>query len=151
MLRTLPVLFLCAPPVLAADPPADLKPFQGKWVVKAATLAGRDHLDDFKTMTLTITDDKYTATVNALKDAGTIIVDAKKSPKWLTLASAEKKGPFLGRTMPGIYEFKDGELTVCINSGKDEGADAKLDRPVKFDAPEKTPVMLITFEREKKK
>lgn len=149
MFRFATVLLL-AVPVSAADPPAELKPFQGKWVVKAATLAGRDHTDDFKALTLTVTGDKYEAAVNALKDTGTISVDATKSPKWMTLASAEKKGPFQGRTMPGIYEFKGGELTVCINSGKDEGADAKLDRPAKFDAPEKTPIMLITFAREKK-
>lgn len=141
---------LLLPAALAAEPPADLKPFQGKWVVKAATLAGRDHLDDFKTMTLTVTGDKYEVTVNALKDAGTITVDATKSPKWITLASGEKKGPFEGRTMPGIYEFKDGALTVCLNSGKDEAGE-KLDRPARFDAPEKSPVMLIVFEREKKK
>jgi uncharacterized protein (TIGR03067 family) len=131
-------------PAVAADPPAELKPFQGKWVVKAATLAGRDHLDDFKTMVLTVAGDKYEATVNALKDAGTIRVDATKSPKWLTLASGEKKGPFEGRTMPGLYEFKGDTLVVCLNAETD-------DRPVKFDAPEKTRLMLIVFERETKK
>ena len=45
--------------------------------------------------------------------------------------------------MPGIYEFKDGKLTVCLNSEKN-------DRPEKFDATEKTPVMLFSFERETK-
>jgi len=137
--------------LLAADPSADLKPFQGKWVLSAATLGGRDHLDDFKGLALTVDGDKYVVTVGPNTDKGTITVDAAKDPKHITLASSEKAGPFKGRTMPGIYEFKDGDLTVCMNSGKDEGADAKLDRPTKFDAPEKTPVMLITFEREKKK
>lgn len=149
MLRFVAVLFLAAP-ALCAEPPADLKPFQGKWVVKAANLAGRDHLEDFKSMVLTVTGDKYEVTVFALKDAGTITLDPKKSPKWITLASGEKKGPFEGRTMPGIYEFKDGSLTVCINSGKDEAGE-KLDRPAKFEAPEKTPIMLIVFEPAKKK
>jgi uncharacterized protein (TIGR03067 family) len=148
MSRFAPLLLL-AVPALAADPPAELKPFQGKWVVKAANLAGRDHTDDFKQLTLTITGDKYEAAVNDLTDTGTITVDATKSPKWVTLASADKKGPFMGRAMPGIYEFKGGELTVCINSGKDEAADAKLDRPTKFEAPEKSPVMLIVFARGK--
>ena len=143
MPRAFVVVLFLAIPATAADPPADLKPFQGKWVVKAATLAGRDHTDDFKELTLTVAGDKYTATVNALKDAGTIAVDAKKSPEWVTLASAEEKGPFKGRTMPGIYEFRDGKLTVCLNSEKD-------DRPAKFDALEKTPLMLFAFEREKK-
>lgn len=133
-------LVLLAP---AADPAADLKPFQGKWVLASATLAGRDHNDDFKGMALTIDGDKYTATVTSLTDKGTITLDASKSPKHITLASSEKDGPFKGRTMPGIFEFKDGKLTVCLNSEKD-------DRPAEFEAPEKTPLMLMTFEREKK-
>jgi uncharacterized protein (TIGR03067 family) len=127
----------------AADPAADLKPFQGKWVLSSATLAGRDHNDDFKGMALTIDGDKYTATVGSLTDKGTITLDTGKSPKHITLASSEKNGPFKGRTMPGIYEFKDAKLTVCLNSEKD-------DRPEKFEAPEKTPLMLMTFVREKK-
>ena len=142
MTRVFALLFLAAP-AFAAEPPADVKAFQGKWVLRAATLGGRDHTDDYKGLTLTVTGDKYTVVVGPNTDAGTITVDAKKSPKWLTLASSEPKGPFKGRTMPGIYEFKDGKLTVCLNSEKD-------DRPAKFDAPEKTPLMLFTFEREKK-
>lgn len=127
----------------AAEPPADLKPFQGKWVLAAATLGGRDHLDDFKGLTLTVDGDKYVVTVGPNTDKGTITLDVGKSPKHITLASSEKTGPFKGRTMPGIYEFKDDKLTVCLNSEKD-------DRPTKFEAPEKTPVMLFVFEREKK-
>ncbi len=132
---------LCCTP--AADPPADLKPFQGKWVLSAATLGGRDHLEDFNGLTLTVDGDKYVVTVGPNTDKGAITLDAGKSPKHITLASSEKAGPFKGRTMPGIYELKDGKLTVCLNSEKD-------DRPAKFEAPEKTPVMLFVFEREKK-
>ncbi len=127
----------------AADPPADLKPFQGKWVLSAATLGGRDHLDDFKGLTLTVDGDKYVVTVGPNTDKGSITLDATKSPKHITLASSEKNGPFKGRTMPGIYELKDDQLTVCLNSEKD-------DRPAKFEAPEKTPVMLFVYVREKK-
>lgn len=129
--------------LLTADPAADLKPFQGKWVLSSATLAGRDHNDDFKGLALTIDGDKYTATVTSLTDKGTITLDPSKSPKHITLASSEKNGPFKGRTMPGIFEFKGDKLTVCLNSEKD-------DRPAKFEAPDKTPLMLMTFEREKK-
>ncbi len=144
MIRYLALSLLAVlPAVSVAEPPADLKPFQGKWALSAATLGGRDHTDDYKGLTLTVTGDKYTVVVGPNTDAGTMTVDAKKSPKWLTLASSEPKGPFKGRTMPGIYEFADGKLTVCLNSEKD-------DRPAKFDAPEKTPVMLFSFDREKK-
>ena len=136
-------LLVLLPAISAAEPPADLKPFQGKWVLSAATLGGRDHTDDYTGLTLTVTGDKYTVVVGPNADAGTMTVDANKSTKWLTLASSDAKGPFKGRTMPGIYEFKDGKLTACLNSEKD-------DRPQKFDAPEKTPLMLFVFEREKK-
>lgn len=129
--------------LLAADPLADLKPFQGKWVLSAATLGGRDHLSDFKGLALTVDGDKYTVTVGPNTDKGTITLEAAKDPKHITLASSEKAGPFKGRTMPGIYEMKDGKLTLCLNSEKD-------DRPTKFDAPEKTPLMLFVFEQEKK-
>lgn len=127
----------------AADPPADRKAFQGSWVLVSATLGGRDHLDDFKGLTLTVDGEKYTVVVGPNTDKGTISLDETKSPKHITLASSEKAGPFKGRTMPGIYEFKNGQLTVCLNSEKD-------DRPAKFEAPEKTPLMLFVFGREKK-
>lgn len=127
----------------SADLPADLKPFQGQWVLSAATLGGRDHKEDFKGLTLTIDGDKYTVVVGPNTDKGTITLDATKSPKHITLASSEKAGPFKGRTMPGIYDLKGDKLTVCLNSEKD-------DRPEKFEAPEKTPLMLFVFERGKK-
>ena len=85
-------LLVLLPAISAAEPPADLKPFQGKWVLRAATLGGRDHTDDYKGLTLTVAGDKYTVVVGPNTDAGTLTVDAKKSPKWLTLASSEPKG-----------------------------------------------------------
>ena len=143
MRTLLSTLVLClALPAVAAEPDAELKAFQGKWVLESATLAGRDHLDDFKGLTLTVTDAKYVVTVGPNTDKGAITLDAAKSPKHITLASSEKAGPFKGRTMPGIYEFKDGKLTICLNSEKD-------DRPTKFEAAEKTPLMLFVFVREK--
>lgn len=137
------VMLMAAPALPAAEPDGELKAFQGKWVLESATLAGRDHLDDFKGLTLTIDGDKYTVTVGTNTDKGTITLDAAKSPKWITLASSEKAGPFKGRTMPGLYEFKDGKLTVCLNSETD-------DRPTQLEAPVKTPLMLFVFQREKK-
>ncbi len=137
------VMLMAAPALPAAEPDGELKAFQGKWVLESATLAGRDHLDDFKGLTLTIDGDKYTVTVGMNTDKGTITLNAAKAPKWITLASSEKAGPFKGRTMPGLYEFKDGKLTVCLNSETD-------DRPTQFEAPVKTPLMLFVFQREKK-
>ena len=71
-----------------------------------------------------------------------IKLDATKTPKQIDL-STRKDGPFKGRTLPGIYEFKGDTVVLCLNSEKPE-------RPTKFEAPEKTPMMLLTFRREKK-
>jgi uncharacterized protein (TIGR03067 family) len=127
---------------VAADADTELKSIGGKWVIDAATLGGRDHLDDFEGMTLTLDSDKYTIDFKENSDAGTFTVDGSKSPKWIDIKTGAK-GPFKGRSLPGIYELKDGKLTLCLNS-------EKQDRPTAFEAKAKTPMMLLTFAREKK-
>ena len=128
--------------LLAAIPAVaepNLKPFQGTWVVAEATLAGRDHKEDFEGMKLTITGEKYVIDFGLKSDAGTITLDTTKTPKWIDLTT-KAEGPFMGRVLPGIYEFRTGKLVICANS-------EKPDRPKTFEAPEKTPLMLITFEK----
>jgi uncharacterized protein (TIGR03067 family) len=144
-MRHSPAILLCFAEALArADEPAgDLKAFQGTWVIREATLAARDHADDFKAMKLVVTGEKYTVTLGPVADSGTLTLDPAKTPKRIDLTT-RKDGPFKGRNLPGIYELKDGALVLCLNS-------EKPDRPEAFDAPEKTPLMLLTFRREKKK
>jgi len=126
----------------ATEPDSELKAFQGAWVIAEATLAGRDHLDDFKGMKLTVTDEKYQIDFKENSDKGTLKVDATKKPKQIDLTTSSA-GPFKGRTLPGIYEFKGDTVVLCLNS-------EKPDRPTAFEAKEKTPIMLLTFQREKK-
>jgi uncharacterized protein (TIGR03067 family) len=126
----------------AAEPDGDLKTLQGVWVIAEANLAGRDHLDDFKGMKLKVTDDKYEIDFGMNSDKGTIKLDSTKKPKQIDLTTREG-GPFKGRNLPGIYEFKDDTIVLCLNS-------EKPDRPTAFEAKPKTPVMLLTFKREKK-
>lgn len=127
---------------IAADPKDELKLFEGAWVLDAAVLAGRDHLDDFAGMKLTVTGDNYALDFGPNSDKGTITLDPSKSPKHIDLTT-EPKGPFKGRKLPGVYELKDGKLVVCLDS------EAKS-RPTAFEAKEKTTLMLLTFKREKK-
>ena len=127
---------------LAAEPEGDLKTLQGAWVIAEANLAGRDHLDDFKGMKLTVTGENYAIDFAKNSVKGTIKLDAAKKPKQIDLTTS-KDGPFKGRNLPGIYEFKDDTVVLCLNS-------EKPDRPAAFEAKEKTPVMLLTFRREKK-
>jgi len=142
MLRLVAASLLLASTAVAAEPEGDLKAFQGKWVIAEATLAGRDHIDDFKGMKLTITGDKYEIDFAENSDRGTIKLDTAKKPKQIDLTTGAK-GPFKGRNLPGIYELKDDTVVLCLNS-------EKPDRPTAFEAKEKTPMMLLTFKREKK-
>jgi uncharacterized protein (TIGR03067 family) len=135
-------LLLLASAALAAGPEGDLKALQGSWVIEAATLAARDHIDDFKGMKLKVTGDKYEIAFAENSDKGTIKLDAAKKPKQIDFTTSEK-GPFKGRNLLGIYELRGDTVVVCINS-------EKPDRPTKFEAPAKSPLMLLTFKREKK-
>jgi uncharacterized protein (TIGR03067 family) len=143
MMRFVAVCLLFASAAVAADADADLKAMQGTWVIEAATLAGRDHTEDFEGMKLIISGDKYTVDFGKNTDKGTVVLDATKTPRRIEIKSAE--GPFKGKTLPGVYEVKGDKLTICVE------ADGKADkRPDKFEAPEMTRNMLLTYKREKK-
>ncbi len=135
-------LVLLASAALAGEPDEALKPFQGAWVIGSATLADHDHTELFKTLKLTVTGAKYVIDFGENSEGGAITLDATKTPKRIDLTT-RKDGPFKGRTLPGIYEFKGGTVVLCLNSEKPE-------RPAKFAAPAKTPLMLLTFKRAKK-
>lgn len=143
MPRIVAVFFLVfASSALAAEPEGDLKALQGVWILEDAKLGGRDHKDDFAGMKLTVTGAKYVIDFADNSDKGEVTLGEDKKPKQIDLTT-RKDGPFKGRTLPGIYEFKDETVTLCLNS-------EKPDRPTKFEAPAKTPLMLITFKRAKK-
>ncbi|MCI0703040.1 MAG: TIGR03067 domain-containing protein [Planctomycetia bacterium] len=142
-LRTaLLALFLLSSVALSAEPDTDLKSFEGVWLLEDAILAARDHKEDFKGMKLTITGDKYVIDFGDNSDKGTLKIDSSKKPKQIDITT-RKDGPFKGRTLPGIYEFKGDLVVLCLNS-------EKPDRPTKFEAPEKSPMMLLTFKKQKK-
>ena len=133
---------LLASIALAAEPEGDLKALQGSWVIAEANLAARDHLDDFKGMKLKVEGEAYTIDFGKNSDKGTLKLDSAKKPKRIDLTT-QKDGPFKGRNLPGIYELKGDTIVLCLNS-------EKQDRPTAFEAKEKTPMMLLTFKREKK-
>jgi uncharacterized protein (TIGR03067 family) len=136
------VVVFVASVALGAEPEGDLKALQGAWVIEEATLAGRDHKADFKGMKLTVTGEKYTVTINDITQNGTIKLDSTKTPKQIDL-STNQGLPFKGRNLPGVYELKGETVVLCLNAEMPE-------RPTKFEAPEKTSLMLLTFKREKK-
>jgi uncharacterized protein (TIGR03067 family) len=142
MIRTATVCLLLTTAAFAAEPEGDAKAIQGSWAITDAQLAGRDHTDDFAGMKLTITGDRYTVDFGKNTDKGTLTLDPKASPKRIDITSAE--GPFKGKTLPGIYDLKGDTLVICVE------ADGKADkRPAKFEAPEMTRNMLLTYKRAK--
>ncbi|MDY3555738.1 TIGR03067 domain-containing protein [Gemmata sp. JC717] len=137
-----PLLLILATGALAAEPEGDLKALQGVWVIEDAKLGGRDHKDDFAGMKLTVTGEKYVIDFAENSDKGAVTLGETQKPKQIDLTT-RKDGPFKGRTLPGVYELKGDTVMLCLNS-------EKPDRPTKFEAPAKTPLMLLTFKREKK-
>ncbi len=142
MIRVLCACFLFASASLAADADADLKALEGTWILDAATLDGRDHRDDFKGMKLILKGTDYTIEFAENSDKGTFTINAEKSPKWIDIKTGAK-GPFFGKTLPGIYKLDGDTLVLCLHG------EAKT-RPGEFDAKVKTRNMLLTYKREKK-
>lgn len=137
MIAILCVSLLCA----AAGDNAELKALEGEWVIEAARLGGRDHLDDFSGMKLLLKGDQFTIEFAENSDKGSFSIEAAKSPKWITIKTG-KKGPFFGRTLQGIYKFDKEKLVICCE------VDGKT-RPTAFEAPEKSRNMLLTYRRDK--
>lgn len=141
-MRAFAVVLLIAGTTFAADKDAELKSLEGTWVLDAATLDGRDHALDFDGMKLILKGTDYAIEFGNNSDKGTITIDLAKSPKWIDIKTGEK-GPFKGKTLPGIYKLEGDKLVLCCH------ADAEK-RPSDFDAKSKTRNMLLTYKREKK-
>lgn len=139
----MPAIFLLGT-VTASEVHHDAKPLQGTWVIGAATLAGRDHGEDFRGMKLIIAGDRFTIEFGQNSDKGTFITDTARTPKRIDIKTSAT-GPFKGKTLPGVYEVKGDKLTLCL-----EGDGVAGKRPTKFEAPESTRNMLLHFHREKK-
>src|SRR5436305_9820099 len=88
MKRSLACAFLLvASGALAAEPEGDLKALQGTWVLAEANLAGRDHLDDFKGIKLSVSGENYVIDFGKNSDKGTLKLDAAKKPKQIDLTT----------------------------------------------------------------
>jgi uncharacterized protein (TIGR03067 family) len=142
MIRGLFASLLLAGATFAADKDAEVKALEGTWVLDAAELDGRDHTDDFAGMKLILKGTDYTIEFAENSDKGTFTVNAEKMPKWIDIKTGAK-GPFMGKTLPGIYKIDGDKLVLCCH------ADAKA-RPTEFDAKKTTRNMLLTYKREKK-
>ena len=121
----LPLFIAVAPvaePLKPADPKADVKPFQGVWLISSVvTYQGKVIPDDAKWV---FEGDQYTTKIGTEVQEGTVKVDPAKNPKWIDLSVTS--GNFKGNTYRGIYKFVDDELVLCFPPGP---PGMKPDRP----------------------
>src|SRR5205085_10388653 len=125
--------------VAAAAAMADAdKDMVGTWEREKAELGGKDMGSPLKGPKLTIeAGGKYSSVVGQETDKGTFTVDEKKSPRAMDIKS-EVSPDLKGKSIPAIYELKGDTMTVCYD------LDLK-DRPAKFESPEKSNVLLVTY------
>lgn len=109
---------------VAADPPRKgLEPFQGTWAVVSFTQNGMSVPDDeVRQLTLVVTgDERVIKAGDEVRSRARFSIDPAKTPKTIDIAVSE--GPLAGRTVRGIYELKDGTLTVCLALAGDDRPD----------------------------
>ena len=114
---------------------------EGTWLPSSAELGGKEFPDEVrKTIKLVVKDDKYTVTVGAKIDKGTVKLNPSAKPKTLDITGTD--GPNKGKTILAIYEHKGDTLRICYDlSGKS--------RPTEFKTKESTQLFLVTYKREK--
>jgi uncharacterized protein (TIGR03067 family) len=143
MLLRLFVAFVLVLSFSSAARSADAKDgdaIQGTWLPSAAKLAGQKFPDEVrKTIKLAIKDGRYTVTVGAAVDQGTVTLNPATKPKSMDITGTD--GPNKGKTFLAIYELNGDTLRICYDlSGKS--------RPTEFKTTAGTQLYLVTYERE---
>ena len=135
------VAVLALAPVSRGDDAKDAASLQGTWLPAEAELGGQKFPDEVrKTIKLVIEGDKYTVTVGAQPDRGTLKLDPSAKPKAMDVTGTD--GPNKGKKIPAIYERTGDTLRICYDlSGKA--------RPTEFKTTAGTQLFLVTYKREK--
>ena len=133
---------------LATTPPDDavqqeLKKFEGTWVVTAFTIEGRQMTEAQLQTRLSFQFKGNKCISRQGKDSdspgdeATFTIDPTKQPRTIDFTKAAGDGK--GKTLRGIYEWKDGKLRLCYDRGGEK-------HPREFS--EKA--ILVVLERERK-
>jgi uncharacterized protein (TIGR03067 family) len=132
---------LCLGSLAGGDAKDDSEKLQGSWKPVTAELAGKPFPEQvIKTMKLVLNNGKYTVTVGAQTDEGTVKLDPIRKPRAMDIVGT--KGANQGKTIPAIYELTDSTLRICYDlSGKE--------RPKQFNTKPNTQLFLVEYKREK--
>jgi uncharacterized protein (TIGR03067 family) len=131
----------CLGSLAGGDAKDDSEKLQGTWKPVTAELAGKPFPEQvIKTMKLVLNNGKYTVTVGAQTDEGTVKLDPIRKPRAMDIVGT--KGANQGKTIPAIYELTDSTLRICYDlSGKE--------RPKQFNTKPNTQLFLVEYKREK--
>ena len=120
----------------------DLKDMAGIWKVESAEAGGQKvESEDLKAIVVTITGETYTVKLKDKLDAGTLKLDETLKPK--TMDATDTEGLDAGKVVKAIYELSGDTLKVCYAL---EGGE----RPTEMATKEGSPVLMLTYKREKK-
>lgn len=120
----------------------DLKAMAGTWKVETAEAGGKKiESEDFKNITVKIAGTRYEVTVKDKLDAGTLKLDETQQPK--AMDATDTEGDDVGKVVKAIYELSGDTLRVCYAL---EGGE----RPKELATKEGSPLLMLTYKREKK-
>ena len=120
----------------------DLKAMEGTWKVESAEAGGQKiESEDVLAIVVKITGARYEVRVKDKIDGGTLSLDETKTPK--TLDATDTEGDDVGKVVKAIYELTGDTLKVAYTLDGGE-------RPKEFATKEGSPVLLVTYKREKK-
>jgi len=125
------------------DPPKKEASIVGVWIREKLTAGGKDESELGAGARFTFTEDGKFLMKQKDRDEreeGKYKVDPKKDPAEIEFEGrrGKKDSPILG-----IYKLDGDSLTLCINGGENA-------RPTKFESPEGSQNILMTFKRAKK-
>ena len=133
------VFALVFTPAAYAD---DLKAMEGTWKLESAETRGQKvESDEAKDIVVKIMGERYEVRIKDKIDGGTLKLDETQKPK--TMDATDTEGDDVGKVVKAIYELSGDTLRVCHAGEGDE-------RPTEMATKEDSPVILMTFKREKK-
>lgn len=117
-----------------------LEKIQGKWEIAKALFGGKPFPLEAKSV-LTIKGKDYELTMPGTQDKGKLLLDTTASPYQLTIEGTA--GPNQGTKIPCIVKVENGQMIVCYQL---DGGDV---RPLAFESPEGSSLLLATYQRVK--